>query len=83
MDGRIISQIVKTLNATSKPIKEHDVLLHGRNTTKVTVSTISRAVNLEQKTCNCRAWQVTGKPCNHVLAIIVKLDRDVPMDDFV
>jgi hypothetical protein len=83
MDGRIISQIVKTLNATSKPIKEHDVLLHGHSTTKVTVSTIRHAVNLEQKTCNCRAWQVTGKPCNHVLAIIAKLDRDVPMDDFV
>jgi hypothetical protein len=83
MDGRIIPRIVKTLNATSKAIKEHDVLLHGHSTTEVTISTLRHAVNLDQKTCSCGAQQVTGKPCNHALAVIAKLDRDVPMDDFV
>jgi hypothetical protein len=83
MDGRIIPQIVRTLNATSKAIKEHDVHLNGHSTAEVIASTIRHAVNLEQKTCSCRVWQVTGKPCNHALAVIAKLDRDVSMDDFV
>jgi hypothetical protein len=27
-------------------------------------------VNLQQQTCTCRAWQLYGKPCDHVLAFI-------------
>ena len=41
------------------------------------------AVNLEQKTCTCRAWQVTGKPCSHALSFLAKLSRKVQMDEFV
>ena len=41
------------------------------------------AVNLEQKTCTYRAWQVTGKPCSHALAFLAKLSRKVQMDEFV
>ncbi|EEC71516.1 hypothetical protein OsI_03810 [Oryza sativa Indica Group] len=40
-------------------------------------------VNLEERTCTCRAWEVTGKPCDHALAFITKLNRKVQMDDFV
>jgi hypothetical protein len=40
-------------------------------------------VNLEQKICTCRAWQVTGKPCTHALAFIAKLSRKVQLDEFV
>jgi hypothetical protein len=29
------------------------------------------------------AWQVSGKPCRHALAIIAKLSREVHMDDYV
>jgi hypothetical protein len=47
------------------------------------VSTIRRAVNLDDKTCSCRAWQVTGQTCNHALSVTAKLSRDVYMEDFV
>jgi hypothetical protein len=40
-------------------------------------------VNLEQKTCSCRAWQVTGKPYTHALGFIARLSRKVHMDEFV
>ena len=41
------------------------------------------AVNLGQKTCSCKAWQVSGQPCTHALAYISKISREVRMEDFV
>ena len=62
-------------------------LLIGTNATatkfKVTVNRFRHAVNLDEKTCSCRAWQVTGKPCSHALAFIAKISREVQMDEFV
>jgi hypothetical protein len=37
------------------------------------------AVNLEAKTCGCRKWDVTGIPCNHACAAIIKA-RQKPED---
>ena len=55
MEGRIIPYIIKDLNAKSKAIKDHEVLLLGSSTAEVTISTFRHAVNLEHKTCSCRA----------------------------
>jgi hypothetical protein len=59
MEGRIIPNIIKDLNAKSKAIKDHEVLILGSSTTEVTDSTFRHVVNLENKTCTCRVWQVT------------------------
>src|SRR5438132_13331110 len=83
MEGIIIPAITNALNAKSKAIKDHEVLICGAMIAEVTVSTIRHAVNLGQKTCTCRVWQVTGKPCSHALAFIAKLSREVCMDNFV
>ena len=83
MQGIIIPSFTKTLNVKSKSIKDHEVLICGAGTAEVTVNRFRHAVNLEQKTYTCRAWQVTGKPCNHALAFIAKLSRKVQMDEFV
>jgi hypothetical protein len=79
MVGTIIPSIIEHLNATSKEIKDHEVLIVRGVTAEVTMSTIRHAVNLDGKTCSCRAWQVTGQPCNHALLVIAKLSREVQM----
>ena len=33
-------------------------------------------VNLEEHTCDCRRWQVSGIPCAHALAILLHLRKD-------
>ena len=62
-------------------------LLIGTNATatkaKVTVNRFRHAVNLDEKTYSCQAWQVTGKPRSHALAFIAKISREVHMDEFV
>ncbi|XP_040381808.1 uncharacterized protein LOC121054912 [Oryza brachyantha] len=57
MEGRIILDITKALSAIGKDIKDHEVLRCGYGTAEVTVSTVTHAVNLEDRTCSCRAWQ--------------------------
>ena len=59
------------------------MLICGAGTVEVTMNRFRHAVNLEQKTYSCRAWQVTGKPYTHALAFIAKLIRHVYIDEFV
>jgi hypothetical protein len=83
MTSTIIPSITNALNAKSKTIKDHEVLICGDGTTEVSVNRFKHVVDLGQKTCSCRAWQVTGQPCSHALAFIAKQSRHVQMDDFV
>ena len=83
MSGKIIPAVSNALNAKTMTIKDHEVLICGAGIAKVTVNRFRHAVNLEQKTCSCRAWQVTGKPCTHALAFIARLSRHVHIDEFV
>jgi hypothetical protein len=74
LEGSIIPDTTKALTDQSKAIKDHEVLRCGNNIAKVTAPTSSRAafryvVNLELKTCSCRLWQVSGKPCKHAFSI--------------
>ncbi|KAK1303655.1 hypothetical protein QJS10_CPB11g01873 [Acorus calamus] len=39
-------------------------------------------VRLDDKTCTCRAWQVTGLPCVHAAALITRI-RGLDICDFV
>jgi hypothetical protein len=54
-----ILDITKDLNAKSKALKHHDVLICGPRKVEVAVYRFRHAVNLEVKTCTCTAWQVT------------------------
>ncbi|XP_023729493.1 uncharacterized protein LOC111877202 [Lactuca sativa] len=33
-------------------------------------------VNLREKTCSCRYWQLTGFPCGHVIMVLLHLKND-------
>jgi hypothetical protein len=39
------------------------------------------AVDLRARTCGCRAWDVTGIPCNHAISVIRKIKQhsDLPL----
>jgi hypothetical protein len=39
---------------------------------EVTSGPRTHAVNLEARTCGCKKWDLTGIPCNHAVAAIVK-----------
>jgi hypothetical protein len=39
-------------------------------------------VKLNEKTCSCREWQVSGIPCVHAIAFITSLDNE-PLENYV
>ncbi|WVZ74373.1 hypothetical protein U9M48_022561, partial [Paspalum notatum var. saurae] len=84
MQGKILEHIVKQLkersrnlnmdvNACSNDIGE--VLWRGG-------SGYRYAVNLKERTCSCREWQVSGKPCLHAVAMITSI-RNEKIEDYV
>ena len=40
------------------------------------VTTVDYLVNIELRICSCHAWQSTGFPCGHALAILMALRHD-------
>ena len=55
MSGKIIPAVSNAMNAKTKTIKDHEVLICGTGTAEVIVNRFRHAVNLEQKICSCRA----------------------------
>ncbi|KAL5797313.1 hypothetical protein ACOSQ2_002133 [Xanthoceras sorbifolium] len=45
-------------------------VFHGRGEYHETIDTFNKKmlVNLKEKTCNCRLWEISGIPCEHALA---------------
>jgi hypothetical protein len=38
------------------------------------------AVNLENLTCSCRYWELSGVPCCHAITVIYKVHKEI--EDF-
>jgi hypothetical protein len=73
----IIILAINDLNAKTKSIKDHGVLICGFGKAKVTVNRFEHVVNLEEKTCSYQAWQVTRKPYSHALVLIAKISSEL------
>jgi hypothetical protein len=84
--SRILPHITKDLNARSRNLKY--VIHKGHNNTAEIEGTTQKlktwrhTVDLENRTCSCRRWQITGLPCTHALCLI-NATRNRDVDDFV
>jgi hypothetical protein len=66
----ILPHIIKELNEKSRDLNL-EVLDCGPHVAEITAlggSDFRFLVNLEDRTCSCREWQVSGLPCKHALA---------------
>jgi len=74
-EGRVLPHIIHKLNEQSRELSlELDEC--SEEVAEVTAmggSGFRFVVNLEEKTCSCRKWQVCGIPCKHALAFITSL----------
>ncbi|CAM0871430.1 unnamed protein product [Alopecurus aequalis] len=89
LKSRILPHVIKQLNAISKTIGRNKILWtteHEAEVTLLDVKFVKRhIVNLQNRTCTCRVWQVSGKPCMHTLAFICSINGDeIPtyVDDY-
>src|SRR5688572_29213797 len=87
LNGVILTAVVHQLNATSKGIGHLKVtkgLPHQAEVIEIYKDEEVRrhVVYLNEQSCTCKEWQVTGKPCPHALAVITTV-RQSNYDKFV
>ncbi|KAK1314179.1 hypothetical protein QJS10_CPA06g00735 [Acorus calamus] len=65
-----------------KDIGEYDVRRGGDYIAEVVGPHFTVVVNLEERTCTCKMWQISGMPCVHVTAFVSRV-RGLDVIDFV
>jgi len=85
-DG-VLPAVKKELNLISNNLKVVKVATSDEHFAEVTLlddwnNQKRHTVDLKNKSCSCREWQITGKPCKHALAWICS-NRGMKIDDFV
>ena len=70
--GIILPEVLKRLNALSKTIGPHKVAWNTEHEAEITLYDVKaydqrHTVDLQQRTCSCRVYQVSGNPCIHAL----------------
>jgi hypothetical protein len=82
-EGLILPHIIKNLKEQSRNL-DMDVHRSGDILAEVSVkgsSGFKCVVNLEERTCSCRKWQVRGIPCKHAISFISSLRE--PLEKYV
>ncbi|KAM0871111.1 hypothetical protein ACQ4PT_039610 [Festuca glaucescens] len=75
LDGLILPHIMKKLNAMTRAFNLEVVECSEEVAEVVALggSSFRFVVNVQDRTCSCRQWQVCGLPCKHALAFITSL----------
>jgi hypothetical protein len=84
LDGLILPHIMKKLYEKSRELNL-EVAECSEEVAEVTAlggSGFRFVVNLHDRTCSCRQWQVYGIPCKHAIAFITSL-TDAPLEKYV
>ena len=93
LEGKILPKVMKELNTRSRGLKyvwryshkdggtETEILGEVEGVTRDLVHW-RHTVDLKERTCTCRRWQVTGLPCTHALCIITSF-RGYNIEDYV
>lgn len=77
---------LKVANTIAAEDEEHSKWCKKRTpgpngVSEVSEKSVSYSVNIENRTCTCRMWDVTGIPCRHALKVFV--DKKLKAEDYV
>ena len=84
LQGLILPHIIKKMNEDSRNL-ELEVAECSEKIAEVTElggSGFRFVVNLQERTCSCRKWQVSGVPCKHAISFIASL-TNAPLVNYV
>ncbi|XP_076900040.1 protein FAR1-RELATED SEQUENCE 6-like [Bidens hawaiensis] len=80
-DGPLTPNITKIFEAIKTEASQYKVIWNGRNKYQVRGPFLNQCVvDVDQKNCSCRKWELTGIPCKHAVAVnwnMVKNSIDV------
>ncbi|KAK1266737.1 hypothetical protein QJS04_geneDACA014618 [Acorus gramineus] len=80
--GKLVPKALKYVQTIVKDIGEYIVRRSSDVMAEVAGPDFTIVVRLDERTCTCRAWQVTGLPCIHAAAFITRI-RGLDICDFV
>ncbi|KAL0327868.1 UNVERIFIED_CONTAM: hypothetical protein Scaly_2219400 [Sesamum calycinum] len=63
--GLVVPNVVKGLNLVKEESRKCHLLVAGDYEFEVQDENINYIVNLRERTCNCRVWDIFGIPCRH------------------
>ncbi|XP_023761650.2 uncharacterized protein LOC111910090 [Lactuca sativa] len=75
--NQICPTIREIANEIKKGLRHYQVLPSGLNQFEVRGTTDAYELDLEERTCSCRLWQLNGIGCVHSIAAISFMNRDV------
>ncbi|KAL4587087.1 hypothetical protein LXL04_011737 [Taraxacum kok-saghyz] len=81
-NGILVPIAKNHIDDISKNLGEYEVCRSGDNHAEVKCKGKRWEVNLDERNCSCRVWQVTGLPCVHAAAFI-GFTRDTNWDKYV
>ncbi|XP_043724216.1 uncharacterized protein LOC122671178 [Telopea speciosissima] len=82
--GKICPNIQKKLENTKIAARQGDLTPIGNEEFEVTYHNYKYVVNLNQRTCTCGEWDLTGLPCKHAMKAIIyqRVNPEDYCDDF-
>lgn len=86
-EGKILPHIVQKLRVASYNLDIEVITSSPDGIAEVcakrnSASTFRFVVNIKERTCSCRAWQVSGIPCKHAIAYITSIPG-AKLEDYV
>ncbi|XP_023731454.1 uncharacterized protein LOC111879214 [Lactuca sativa] len=81
-NGTLVPIAKNHLNDIAKNLGEYEVTRSSENQAEVKYKGTLWEVNLDERKCSCRLWQVQGRPCVHAAAFIAYI-RDANWDKYV
>ncbi|KAL7166774.1 hypothetical protein ACSBR2_037452 [Camellia fascicularis] len=77
--GEICPSIVKDLEALKVQARNYFVTYYGDKKFEVDCGDTTLIIDLKEKKCSCRMWDLTGIPCKHAISSIF-VQREKPED---
>lgn len=75
--GKLVPDTVKKINKEWASARSFEVFAAGKGEYQCRVGSRLYVVNLTNRTCDCRRWEVTGIPCMHAIACIRMCNEEV------
>ncbi|XP_022843156.1 uncharacterized protein LOC111366682 [Olea europaea var. sylvestris] len=79
--GQLCSRIKKKLVKITEMANECTLHFSGRPRWQVDCKYRTYVIDLEEQSCACRRWELTGIPCSHAIAVIRETRNEI--EDFV
>ncbi|KAK1439423.1 hypothetical protein QVD17_05241 [Tagetes erecta] len=74
--NEVCPRIRKKIEVIKKLQRHYDVIGGGSNIFEVRSEKNAYAVNIQEQSCTCGSWQLSGIPCRHTVAALVFINKE-------